>query len=126
MSSVRQQRFPRARPSVAAARWFAGDAFAGWGIRERWFEMRLCASELAANAVLHGAPPGRDFQVRLTREPHRLLIEVRDSGPGLPVLQCPAPDAPAGRGLWLVRAVADGFGVLDEPVGKTVWAAFAV
>ncbi|MGR4883524.1 ATP-binding protein [Streptomyces sp. LARHCF249] len=87
-------------------------------------DMRLCASELAANAVLHGAPPGRDFGVRLVREPGRVLIEVRDSGPGLPVIQCTAPDAPAGRGLWLVREVADEFGVLDEAVGKTAWVAF--
>ncbi|MFE1554661.1 ATP-binding protein [Streptomyces sp. NPDC058734] len=124
MRSTRQQRFARARSSVPAARRFAGDTLAGWGIVERWGDMRFCASELAANAVLHGAPPGRDFGVRLVREPGRVLIEVRDSGPGLPVIQCSSPEAPAGRGLWLVKEVADEFGVLDEPVGKTAWVAF--
>ncbi|MFD9410346.1 ATP-binding protein [Streptomyces sp. NPDC059989] len=103
-----------------------GDTLAGWGVVERWADMRLCASELAANAVLHGAPPGRDFAVRLVRESGRVLIEVRDSGPGLPVIQCTSPEASAGRGLWLVKEVADEFGVLDEAVGKTVWAVFGV
>lgn len=87
--------------------------------------MRLCASELAANAVLHGAPTGRDFSIRLVRELHRVVIEIRDTGPGLPVVQCTALDAPSGRGLWLVRELADEFGVVDEPVGKTAWVAFA-
>ncbi|MBT2543730.1 ATP-binding protein [Streptomyces sp. ISL-44] len=124
MRSIRQQRFSRARSSVPAARQFVGDTLAGWGVVERWGDMRLCASELATNAVLHGAPPGRDFGVRLVREPGRVLIEVRDSGPGLPVIQCTSLDASAGRGLWLVKEVADEFGVLDEAVGKTVWVAF--
>ncbi|MEV7419794.1 ATP-binding protein [Streptomyces sp. NPDC089919] len=124
MSIVRQQRFARARVSVRAARQFVGDTLTCWGVRGRWDEMRLCASELAANAVLHGAPPGRDFCVRLVREPGRVLIEVRDTGPGLPVIQCVSSEAAAGRGLWLVREVADDFGVLDEPVGKTAWVAF--
>ncbi len=124
VSVVRQQRFPRARASVRAARQFVGDTLACWGLGERWDDMRLCASELAANAVLHGAPPGRDFSVRLVREPGRVLIEVRDSGPGLPVFRCASPASTTGRGLWLVRTVADECGVSDEAVGKTVWVAF--
>ncbi|MER6255866.1 ATP-binding protein [Streptomyces sp. NPDC001584] len=126
MSLSRQQRFPRAHVSVRAARQFVGDSLAGWGIVERWDDMRFCASELAANAVLHGAPAGRDFCVRLVREPGCVLIEVRDSGPGLPVLQCPPLDAQVGRGLWLVKEIADGFGVQDGSVGKTVWVGFGV
>ncbi|MGW5848610.1 ATP-binding protein [Streptomyces sp. NPDC055254] len=57
MSLSRQQRFPQARTSVRAARQFVGDTLAEWGVTERRDDIRLCASELATNAVLHGVPP---------------------------------------------------------------------
>ncbi|MGW0389542.1 ATP-binding protein [Streptomyces sp. NPDC003042] len=124
MSLSRQQRFPRARASVRAARQFVGDTLAEWGVSDGRDDMRLCVSELAANAVLHGVPLGREFSVRLVREGGLLWIEVRDSGPGCPVLQQPDPEAPAGRGLWLVTAIADEFEVRDEGVGKSARAGF--
>lgn len=86
--------------------------------------MRLCVSELAANAVLHGAPVGREFCVRLMWEEGVLWIEVRDSGPGCPVVEHAGPEAQRGRGLWLVTALADEFEVRDERVGKSARAGF--
>ncbi|MEV6731946.1 MULTISPECIES: ATP-binding protein [unclassified Streptomyces] len=124
MPSFREQRFPRARVSARAVRQFVGDTLAGWGVSERRDDIRLCASELAANAVLHGAPPGREFSVRLTREQEGLWIEVRDSGPGRPALRHPGSEAEGGRGLWLVGALADELEVREEVVGKTVRAGF--
>ncbi|MFF4365875.1 ATP-binding protein [Streptomyces sp. NPDC001594] len=120
----RQQRFPRTRSSVRAARQFAGDTLWQWGIADRGEDIRLCASELAANAVLHGVPYGRDFCVRLVWEEGMVRVEVRDSGPGLPVVGRPGVDALCGRGLWLVSELADDFGVTDQLVGKTVWVRF--
>ncbi|MEU9006179.1 ATP-binding protein [Streptomyces sp. NPDC048551] len=105
VSLSRQQRFPRARTSVRAARQFVGDTLAGWGVSERRDDMRLCVSELAANAVLHGVPWGREFSVRMVREAAVVWIEVRDSGPGRLTVQHPEPDAERGRGLWLVTAL---------------------
>ncbi|MFB7057059.1 ATP-binding protein [Streptomyces vinaceus] len=122
--SFKEQRFPRARASARAVRQFVGDTLAGWGVSDRRDDMRLCASEMAANAVLHGAPPGRDFSVRLTRELDEVWIEVRDSGPGRPVSWQPASEAERGRGLWLVGVLADEFEVREEVVGKTVRAGF--
>ncbi|MEU9161250.1 ATP-binding protein [Streptomyces sp. NPDC048424] len=124
MSSFREQRFPRARVSARAVRQFVGDTLAGWGVFERRDDIRLCASELAANAVLHGAPPGREFSVRLTREAEGLWIEVRDSGPGHPVPGRPGSETEGGRGLSMVAALADEFEVRAEVVGKTVRAGF--
>ncbi|CAM5406110.1 hypothetical protein SAVIM338S_02083 [Streptomyces avidinii] len=86
--------------------------------------MRLCVSELAANAVLHGAPQGRGFAVRLVRQGGLVWIEVRDSGRGRPVVRQPDMDGLGGRGLWLVTALADEFEVRDELVGKSVRAGF--
>ncbi|MFG2620173.1 ATP-binding protein [Streptomyces sp. NPDC048507] len=122
----RQQRFPRARTSVRAARQFVGDTLAEWGLSERRDDIRLCASELAANAVLHGVPWGREFSVRVAREGGIVWIEVRDSGPGLPTVRHPEPEAEGGRGLWLVAALADEFEIRDERVGKSSCAGFNV
>ncbi|RSS53720.1 ATP-binding protein [Streptomyces sp. WAC07061] len=124
MSYVRQQRFPRTRVSVRAARQFVGDTLAEWAVTERREDIRLCVSELAANAVLHGVPMGREFAVRLLWEGAVLWIEVRDSGPGHPLICHPAADAQAGRGLWLVSELADEFVVRDGRVGKTACVAF--
>ncbi|MEU3407936.1 ATP-binding protein [Streptomyces sp. NPDC006670] len=124
MTLCRQQRFPGTRSSVRAARQFAGDTLGQWGIADRGDDIRFCTSELAANAVLHGVPNGRDFRVRLLWEEDLVRVEVRDSGPGLPVTGRPEVDAVSGRGLWLVSELADEFGVVDQLVGKTVWARF--
>ncbi|MFD7262692.1 ATP-binding protein [Streptomyces sp. NPDC059874] len=55
-----------------------------------------------------------------------LWIEVRDSGPGCPVVLRPGPNVQRGRGLWLVTALSDGFEIRDEGVGKTARAGFKV
>ncbi|MEV0690598.1 ATP-binding protein [Streptomyces sp. NPDC050388] len=86
----------------------------------------LIAAELTANAVRHGHVPGRDFHVRLTQaEDGTLRIEVTDTRTERrPVAGTPAPDGESGRGLLLVDALADDWGVLPRPTGpgKTVWA----
>ncbi len=33
-------------------------------------------------------------------------------------------DAPSGRGLFLMGEIADGWGVEEHAVGKTMWAEF--
>ncbi|MFJ3104557.1 ATP-binding protein [Streptomyces sp. NPDC086835] len=84
----------------------------------------LVVAELAANAVTHGRVPGRDFELRLTRTPGALRIEVSDTrGERRPPRQVTSPPdlADSGRGLVLVAALADRWQVLDRvPVGKTV------
>lgn len=83
-------------------------------------------AELASNAVLHGRVPGRDFRLRLAlRTDGVLRVGVTDArGERLPR----TPDAGAGetgsgRGLMVVAAYADRWGVEEAPAhGKTVWA----
>ncbi|GGT39559.1 ATP-binding protein [Streptomyces chromofuscus] len=93
----------------------------------------LVVAELAANAVLHGRVPGRDFELRLTydRTAGLVRVEVSDTHPGHPELPEPAvrlsADTGSGRGLLLVEAVADRWGVVGRTgPGKTVWAECAV
>ncbi|MEV0414000.1 ATP-binding protein [Streptomyces sp. NPDC050448] len=75
-------------------------------------------AELTTNAVTHGRVTGRDFRLALTVTPDTLLIEVTDArGDRIPRIH------DAGRGLVLVEALADRWGVREGPVPcKVVWA----
>ncbi|MFI0090398.1 ATP-binding protein [Streptomyces bobili] len=81
-------------------------------------------AELAANAATHGRLPGRSFRLVLLVRGATLRIEVTDTrGDDLPRRSPPGPDAESGRGLLLVEAFADRWGVQFGPVPcKTVWA----
>ncbi|MFG2591164.1 ATP-binding protein [Streptomyces sp. NPDC048438] len=93
------------------------------GLTER---AELVVAELAANAVLHGRVPGRDFRLTLAYAPlaWHLRIEVTDARgdrrPELPSYE-PASLADGGRGLLLVAALADRWDCVPyPPSGKTV------
>lgn len=93
-------------------------------------DVALIVAELAANAVTHGHVPGRDFEVRLTRTAARLHIEVSDTrsdaAPTAPGSRPGGLTAEAGRGLLIVEALAERWGVearTPDP-GKTVWAEY--
>ncbi|GHD99009.1 ATP-binding protein [Streptomyces alanosinicus] len=124
MSQSRQRRFPRTHRSVAAARAFALEALTEWDRLDRYDDVRLCVSELATNAVLHGVPPGREFCLMLVADGPLIRVEVRDSGGGHPHVVQQGADGCRGRGLLLVTAFADDFGVVVHNPGKTVWAEF--
>jgi hypothetical protein len=81
-------------------------------------------AELAANAVTHGRVPGRDFVLSLYVIGGTLRIEVTDTrGDRKPSLQQATRDGESGRGLVLVDALADRWGVFEGlPPRKTVWA----
>ncbi len=122
----RQRRFPRARRSVPAARAFALETLVEWGadLADRYDDVCLCVSELATNAVLHGVPPGREFCLTLAADGPLLRIEVRDSGGGHPRVMREGAEECGGRGLRLVAALVDDFGVTVHSPGKTVWLVF--
>lgn len=82
-------------------------------------------AEPAGNAVRHGRVLGRDFRLGLrVTDDGALRIEVADArGDRLPALpRPPAPvDAEGGRGLLLIEALADRWGVeTGPPPRKTV------
>lgn len=84
-------------------------------------------AELAVNAVQHGRLPGRDFRLRLSLgEGDLLRIELIDArSDRLPPGGARAKTdlAETGRGLVIVRALADRLGVDLRPAPcKTVWA----
>jgi hypothetical protein len=71
------------------------------------------------------APPAATFAFSSTSSQHILRIEVTGvCGNRLPRAQLASHDAESGRGLLLVEALADRWGVAPGPrPRKTVWAA---
>ncbi|MFD4947366.1 ATP-binding protein [Streptomyces sp. NPDC058409] len=120
----------RERRSVPLVRQFVRQALVDWACDTRADDVLLCVSELVTNALLHGVPPGRGFRTHLYLEPADgvLRVEVHDSGDGEVRLadEGAAPDAEGGRGLLLVAALADKWGVGERNPGKVVWCEFEV
>ncbi|MDG9717574.1 ATP-binding protein [Streptomyces sp. DH24] len=126
------QRFSATRRGARLARLLAAQQLAEWGHprgTEAHDTVVLVVAELAANAVLHGRVPGRDFALFLSYDEERgvVRVEVADTHPVRPARgtpgSVPAADADHGRGLLLVDALAARWGVTDRVgPGKTVWA----
>ncbi|WP_437088487.1 ATP-binding protein [Streptomyces sp. enrichment culture] len=131
--SVFAQRFSATRRGARLARRLATHRLDLWDLPYGSPDsdtVTLVVAELAANAALHGSVAGRDFELRLTydRAAGLVRVEVSDTHPGLPDASArPPEDADGGRGLLLVAAVADRWGVAGRTgPGKTVWAECAV
>ncbi|MFJ1546729.1 ATP-binding protein [Streptomyces sp. NPDC088246] len=98
-----------------------------WGHPGLAGDAALLVSELATNALLHGAIRGRLFRVHLTLTATTLRIAVSDArGERLPGLREAEADECYGRGLVIVARIADHWGVEPRTVGKTVFAELAV
>ncbi|GAA2605030.1 ATP-binding protein [Streptomyces axinellae] len=122
----REHFYRRERSSVPRVRAFVGAALGDWGATARCADVLLCVGELATNALPHGVPPGRGFRTMLWLEHDGVLrVEVHDSGDGAPRMTVADSDAESGRGLLLVEALADKWGVGERNPGKVVWAEFA-
>ncbi|MFI5797177.1 ATP-binding protein [Streptomyces sp. NPDC051677] len=125
--NVESRFYLRDRRNVRLAREFTHETLTTWSWTDRTDDVQLCVSELATNAVLHGVPPGRGFALHLCLHPTDgvLRVEIHDSGPG--EIRAPdhaPPDAEHGRGLLLVTALADKWGVGERAPGKFVWCEF--
>ncbi|THA31112.1 ATP-binding protein [Streptomyces sp. A1277] len=117
---------PTAR-SVSLARRRAARLVTAWGHPQRAGEVALLVSELATNALLHGSLRGRLFRVHLTLTADALRVEVTDPrGERLPGIRSADSDECYGRGLLIVDAIADRWGVEPLTVGKTVFAELAL
>ncbi|WP_436740450.1 ATP-binding protein [Streptomyces sp. BBFR102] len=86
---------------------------------ERADTAELLASELLTNALIHS---DHDAVFTATVRGGCLRVEVRDFTGRPPRPRTPRPhEATSGRGLLLVEALADDWGVRRHGVGKAVW-----
>ncbi|GGX24457.1 hypothetical protein GCM10010297_51840 [Streptomyces malachitofuscus] len=97
-----------------------------WEMAELSDDVELGVTELLANVVRH--VPGRRCALLLLRRPGGVRVEVADGSEQLPCVPVgSAPDAESGRGLVLVDAVSEKWGVDPRPWGgKAVWFECAV
>jgi anti-sigma regulatory factor (Ser/Thr protein kinase) len=111
-------------PAVAETRRLLRDSLRLWGVPILVDTAELLATELLTNALQH-TPGGAVLTATLSSGPdHRLRVEVVDSLTGRPRLvprQQPAEQGTSGRGLLLVEALADAWGVQARGTGKAVW-----
>ncbi|GGW27144.1 ATP-binding protein [Streptomyces xantholiticus] len=92
-----------------------------WGVPEVACAAELALTELVANVVRH--VPGRRCCTLVELRPGGVRVEVSDGWLRLPRLSAQDELADGGRGLLLVDAVTDRWGVEPDPGGhgKTVW-----
>ncbi|QXE36067.1 ATP-binding protein [Streptomyces sp. GMY02] len=122
---LRWSRDPRC---VALARLELRKALEDWGLSELEDSAVLILSELLSNAGLHAkVTPEQVIETRYFRSSGALRIEVHDGSPDRPQPRPAGPEASDGRGLLLVDALADEWGVADRAgPGKVVWASLSV
>ncbi|MFJ7332716.1 ATP-binding protein [Streptomyces sp. NPDC101110] len=96
-----------------------------WGLHHMADEAQLCVSELVSNVITH-VGPGTPATLAVSMKGTRLRIEVHDpDARALPTLRDPDTDAEEGRGMALVDALADQWGVLLRPDRKVTWCELA-
>jgi serine phosphatase RsbU (regulator of sigma subunit)/anti-sigma regulatory factor (Ser/Thr protein kinase) len=121
---VRRQ-LPARPASVHLARRFARQVLEAWAVPIAVVERAgLAVSELVTNGARHSEDA---LEVSLQRDDDRLRIVVFDTSHRLPDAAASGPvaeDATSGRGLMLVEAVADRWGVDSTGLSKRVWAEF--
>ncbi|WP_078625131.1 ATP-binding protein [Streptomyces iakyrus] len=117
---------PPQRTSARVARHALRARLAAWQVpEEACANAVLLVSELVTNAVLHTLSERILCGVQLMTDA-RFRLEVHDgdlTGRGIPD-GCPDPDDEGGRGLLLVREIAEAWGVTRSALtgGNAVWA----
>ncbi|MFG2458354.1 ATP-binding protein [Streptomyces sp. NPDC048523] len=92
-----------------------------WGLHGVIDAAQLCVSELASNVITH-VGTGTPATLVVSMSGSRLRIEVHDSDTrALPVLLDAGLDAETGRGMALISAVTDRWGVQLQADQKVTW-----
>jgi anti-sigma regulatory factor (Ser/Thr protein kinase) len=108
--------------SLGEGRRFVAQTLRDWNVDEATIEpVTLVANELVANAIVHAHSSP---VLSLEGTGHDLLLRVADDAGELEVARRAAPADDGGRGLVLVEALCDCWGVDAIESGKSVWVRF--
>jgi anti-sigma regulatory factor (Ser/Thr protein kinase) len=110
--------FPATPESVADARSWVSRLSVSTGHGPLAHTVELLVSELATNAVRYSE--GEQFLVHFDADA-RVVVAVCDTNPGAPIRRQPDPTQSGGRGLQIVAALADRWGVELRGDGKCLW-----
>ncbi|MFC5253441.1 ATP-binding protein [Streptomyces nigrescens] len=97
------------------------EALSIWGAGELSDTATLLVSEFVSNAIQHTR--AAQISVRVTWTWPVLRVEVQDGDPSPPATRQADADlnGTCGRGLFLVGSLAERWGMIAIPDGKTMW-----
>ncbi|MEE4542784.1 SpoIIE family protein phosphatase [Streptomyces sp. V4-01] len=109
---------------LADARSALRQALAGWELAEIADDVELAAGELLVNVLLH-TEGGAVLTLEVLPEPvRRVRLSVQDRSSVWPRRRTPGEAATSGRGLLMIEALAQRWGVEPRGDGKAVWCEF--
>ncbi len=118
MATLRRRKFPPTPPSVRAARTYTVTALRRETVEPALIsDIKLIVSELATNAVEHA---GTIFEVAVHTD-GLVRVDVSDQSPQLPERRPASPTTTSGRGLRVLDAICDRWGVEVHDGYKSVW-----
>ena len=109
--------------AVRATRRFVAEVLESWDLSPIDWDASLVVSELANNALRHGAS---SFRVLVSRTDSGVRVGVHDSSPGRPLRRAAAAEDVDGRGMTIVAALSQGWGCEQLGEGKCTWAELAL
>ncbi len=116
-------RLPADLQAVSRARRTTSATLQDWGLAGDAVDSALLVvSELVTNAVLHTGEPCELLLSRDPAQPSTVRVAVHDASTRHPSPRDAGDDALGGRGLAIVEALADDWGVTPQGEGKAVWA----
>ncbi|MCW2670401.1 MAG: hypothetical protein QOJ48_2484 [Frankiales bacterium] len=118
MSDVVVAVLPPRASSAAQARELVTAQCTAWGFASLCDDVALVVTELVANAVRHA---GTDIEISVTAITDGVRLEVRDGSTRPLRPRAALSSDEGGRGLLLVDALSNRYGVVGEPDGKRVW-----
>jgi signal transduction histidine kinase len=109
---------------LVEARAVLRQTLSAWAASGPISDIELVADELITNSLVH-TDSGATLTVELLGDARpRVRLEIQDSSSEWPRRRAPGETATSGRGLLLVDALAERWGVQPLGSGKSVWCEF--
>ena len=80
--------------------------------------LKILTSEVVTNAILHARTP---LLLGVAQGPDRIVVCVEDRNMAAPEHQPYSGERTTGRGIVILEALADRWGIATEERGKAVW-----
>ena len=103
---------------VAESRAFVATTLRRWGLDDLVMDAELLTSELVTNALIHART---EVQIAVAVADGSAEIGITDGALDVPKQRASSDRSEGGRGLRLVDAVAQEWGVANVGSGKQVW-----